>query len=439
MTETSIERGTPFRNWSGLVRFTPRSAAQPRSIEQLCTLVKEAAQTSLRVRVRGSGHSFVPLVQTDDVLVDLDALTGIEAVEGHVASVWGGTKLHALGKELSARGMAMLNLGDINTQSIAGAVSTGTHGTGTKLGSISTQVEELTLVLADGTVRICSAQQHPELFAAARVSLGALGIIAKLRVRLAPSYRLKLQKRTEDLEACLGAANEIAEKRRHFEFYWFPHTRTVGMKEMDTTDEPESSRALHAAAELIIENGALGILSWLGRIQPKWTLSLSRFLAWSIKGDAGTMVADCHRAFSSPRLVRFHELEYALPRAHGADALRELAEYIDKKQVLIHFPVEYRYVQSDDIWLSPFYQRDSVAISVHQFVGLEYERYFAAAESIFRSYGGRPHWGKMHSLRARELATLYPRWDEFHTLRRALDPRGVFMNSYLDRLFGDET
>jgi FAD/FMN-containing dehydrogenase len=212
----------------------------------------------------------------------------------------------------------------------------------------------------------------------------------------------------------------------------------AGVKLMDETDAPESARALTTLNELVIENAALGLISRIARFHPAWAPNLSRLIAWSIKGDEGTMVSDCHRAFSSPRLVRFHEMEYELPADKGPDALRELAEFVDKKQIRVHFPVEYRYVRADDIWLSPFYQRDSAAISVHQYVGMDYEPYFRGAEAIFRSYGGRPHWGKMHSLGARDLRPLYPRWDDFQRLRAALDPHGLFMNAHLQTLFQGE-
>ena len=425
----------PFRNWSGAVEFMPASLAEPANPAQLAALIRAVGARGGKLRVRGSGHSFVPLVETGDVLLSVDRLSGVEDSDAESATVWAGTTLAALGATLSARGLGMYNLGDINKQTLGGALSTGTHGTGETLGSISSQARALTLVLASGEMRSCSAERDPELFDAARVSLGALGVIAKARVAVRSAYRLKLVKYTLDLDACLAQCEALAARHRHFEFYWFPHTRLAGLKAMDDSDEPESKRGLNALGELLIENGALGLISRIARFRPAWAPALSRLIAWSMKGDEGTMVADCHRAFSSPRLVHFHELEYALPRAHGPDALRELAEYVDKYKVQVHFPVEYRYVKGDDIWLSPFYQRDSVAISVHQYVGMDYERYFRGAEAIFRRYGGRPHWGKMHTLGARELAPLYPRWDDFQRLRSALDPCGLFMNPYLERLF----
>jgi L-gulonolactone oxidase len=325
MTEPGPERHVrpqPFRNWSGLVRFTPHACARPDSEAALSAVVRAAAHEGRKLRVRGSGHSFVPLVETDGVLVSLERMAGIESHDTHSARIHAGTTLDRLGRELWARGLGMLNLGDINKQSLGGAVGTGTHGTGRALGSISSQVEALTLVLADGQVRGCSAAEDPELFAAARVSLGALGIITRLSVKLRPAYKLKLTKSTADLDDCLAQCEALAQRHRHFEFYWFPHTHTVGLKCMDETDEPESQRALTYLNELLLENGALELISRVARLRPAWAPRLARLIAWSMKGDAGTMVSDCHRAFSSPRFVRFHEMEYELPAPRPRRAAR---------------------------------------------------------------------------------------------------------------------
>jgi FAD-linked oxidoreductase len=436
MSATTLH-SKPWRNWSGAVRFTPQTFARPASLPELQNLVSSVAARNGQLRVVGSGHSFTPLVQTPDTLVSLENLSGIERIDGHIGHIYGGTQLKPLGVELAQRGFGMTNLGDINKQALAGAVSTGTHGTGATLGSISTQVRGMDLVLASGDKIHCSATENAEIFDAARVSVGALGVIAALDIELQPAYRLKLIKRAMDLDDCLAQAPDLARLYRHFEFYWIPHTRRTLVKLMDWTAEPESARGMTTAAELVIENGAFGLASRIARMNPNWAPGIARFIGDVTKSDESTMVADCHRAFSTTRLVRFQEMEYELPAERGPDALRELAEHIRRKEVLVHFPVEYRYVAADDIWLSPFYQRDSVAISVHQYVGMAPQDYFAAAEAIFRNHGGRPHWGKMHNLAARELSEMYPRWNDFQRVRKQLDPRGMFSNTLLRRWFGD--
>ncbi|KAH8894177.1 faD-linked oxidoreductase [Thozetella sp. PMI_491] len=429
--------GKPWRNWSKAFRFTPQRFAAPASLNELQQLIRAVAARKGKLRVIGSGHSFTPLVETTDTLLSLEALHGIERVDGDIARIRAGTTLKRLGSELAQRGLGMTVLGDIDSQTLAGAASTATHGTGATLGSISTQVCGIDLVVASGELLHCSATENSDIFDVARVSVGALGVIAALDIRLLPAYRLKVIKRAMELEDCLAQAPELARKHRHFEFYWFPHTRQTLVRLMDPTTDPDSATAITSAVELILENGVFGMLCRLARMQPNWAPALARILGKIVASDQSTMVADWHRAFVTTRLVRFQEMEYALPAARGADALREIAEYIERQNVLLHFPVHYRYVAADDIWLSPFYQRDSVSISVQQYIGMEYREYFAAAEAIFSKHGGRPHWGKIHTLGVRELSALYPRWHDFQRLRSSLDPGGIFTNDLLRRWFGD--
>ncbi|NGY06239.1 D-arabinono-1,4-lactone oxidase [Solimonas terrae] len=435
-TSALATRGPGWRNWSGSVQCQPQQTLAPRSVDELQRTVAGISAAGGKLRVAGSGHSFAPLVETDANLLTLDAIAGVEDIRDNVATILAGTSLKPLGHTLRDRGYGMMNLGDINKQALAGAVSTGTHGTGLGLGSISTQVEGMTLVMPDGSLRECSAGKEPDLFAAARVAMGALGVIARLDVRLQPAYKLKLTKQPMDLDECLARAQDLARSYRHFEFYWVPHTRGTLVKLMEPTQEPESNMALTSLLELILENGALGLLSRIVRARPQWAPRVAKIIAGSMGGDASTMVADCHRAFSSVRLVRFNEMEYEMPAENGPDALRELAAFVEAKNIRVHFPVEYRYVKADDIWLSPFYGRDSAAISVHQYQGMDYREYFAGAEAIFRNHGGRPHWGKIHTLTARELEPLYPRWNDFLELRASIDPAGVFINPWLQKIFG---
>ncbi|WP_304360219.1 D-arabinono-1,4-lactone oxidase [Collimonas fungivorans] len=430
------ERRTDWRNWSGSVQFSPARHLSPGSMEELKAVVRTTVAAGQSLRVVGSGHSFVPLVETGDALVSLRNMSGVASVEAGVADVWAGTDLKTLGEQLGASGHGMLNLGDINKQSLAGAVGTGTHGTGIGLGSISTQVRGMTLVMPDGEPVACSPTQEPDLFAAARVAMGSLGIMAKIRIEVVPAYRLELVKQTMDLDVCLDSAPVLAQQNRHFEFYWFPHTRKTVVKLMNQTEAQVSNQGLTSAMELALENGVFGMLSRLVRAKPARAPGVARLIGKLVGGKAPVMVADCRRAFATERLVRFNEMEYELPAGRGPEALRELAAYIEKNNVLVHFPVEYRYVKGDDIWLSPFYGRDSASISVHQYVGMEHEPYFRAAEAIFLNHGGRPHWGKMHNLGARQLAGLYPRWDDFMVLRNRIDPAGVFINPLLKRYFG---
>jgi FAD-linked oxidoreductase len=432
-------RGRVWRNWAGTVTARPRERPAPASLEALQALVRGASAAGRTLRVVGSGHSFTPLVASDDVLVSLDALSGLTHVDAGAlrAEAWGGTKLHALGRALATHGLAMENLGDINVQSLAGAVSTGTHGTGSRFGSISTQVEGLTLVLASGEVVECSPTREAELFSAARVSLGALGVIARLKLRLLPSYRLKLSRRTVPLEECLATLAEADRAHRNFEFYWFPYSDVALTKASDTTDEAPSHRGAGAFLnDVLLENGAFWLMCQAGRAVPPLIPRIARLCAGV--ASEGAAVDASERIYATPRLVRFKEMEYAVPAGAGADCIREIRALVERERIRVNFPLEFRFVKGDDIPLSPFHGRDSALIAVHMLRGMPHERYFAAVEAIFRNHRGRPHWGKMHTRTAAELAALYPGWDAFHALRRRLDPRGTFLNPYLRRLFGEE-
>lgn len=425
-----------WRNWCGLVECAPASVERPGDVDAVARLVRECAAAGRKLRVAGSGHSFTPLVATPGTLLLLDRLSGLLDVDRAKAraTVRGGTTLRDLGKILDGLGLAMENLGDIDRQTIAGALGTGTHGTGAALGSLSTQACAFTLVSGEGEILECSEQTHRELFKAAQVSLGCLGVIVGITLRLRPSFRLRYARRRESFEACAGTLASYRDSNRHFEFYWFPHTETVQVKLLNETEEPADRSGLGKLLnDVVVENLAFGLLSRACRLAPSLCPPVARLSAALV--SAGVEIAPSHRVFATRRLVRFYEMEYSLPAERGLDALREIKDWIARERVAVHFPLEFRFVKGDDIPLSPAYGRDSAYVAVHVYRGMEYERYFDGAESIFRNHGGRPHWGKMHGLTAKELRPVYPLWDAFHELRRRLDPRGVFMTPYLERLF----
>jgi FAD-linked oxidoreductase len=350
------------------------------------------------------------------------------------ATVWAGTSLRELGLQLAARGLAMENLGDINKQSLGGALGTGTHGTGIGFGLLSTQALALTLITARGDEVECSAEREPGVFRAAQVSLGALGVVTKVRLRLLPAYRLKLTRRNLSLEECLAGLDAARTRHRHYEFFWFPHSDRVMTKAMDLTDEPP--RGVGAGRwlnEMVMENALFGAVSRACRMKPSLCAPVSRLSAKL--ASEGVMAGASHDLFATPRLVRFQEMEYAVPLERGPDCLRELGAFITQERLPVHFPVEYRFARGDDIPLSPAYGADRAFIAVHQYRGMPLQPYFAGAEAIFRNHGGRPHWGKLHTRTAATLKDLYPRWEDFQRVRQQLDPDGRFLNPYLRRLF----
>jgi len=424
-----------WHNWSDSVRCAPRALVKPASLDELVRLVGGYGRAGRQVRVVGDGHSFTPLVQTDDVLLSLDRLQGIEAVDAErgTVRVWGGTRLKRLGDELLARGLAQENLGDIDVQSIAGAISTGTHGTGVRFGTLATQVAALTLVTAAGDMIECSDEQNRDLFKAAQVSLGALGVIAAVTLRVVPAKRLRFSSRRERLGDCLANLDRYKQENSHFEFFWLPYTPWVQAKLLNETDAPSSTSNLFGALnKLLLENGLYWVLSELCRLAPPLSRSVSRVSAWGIASVTETDYS--HRLFATPRAVKFQEMEYNVPAEHFPAVLGEIQDCLRNERFNVHFPIECRFVRGDDIWLSPSYGRDSAYIAVHMYKGMPYERYFRAVEEIYQRYAGRPHWGKLHTLDAQVLAERYPHWDDFRRVRAALDPKGIFLNDYLRRL-----
>ncbi len=424
-----------WSNWSGSVTCTPHQICMPRNVEEVVAIVRDAARAGQTVRVAGSGHSFTDLVKTDQVLVSLDHLSGLVEVDTRAreATVLAGTKLWKVNDLLEIYGLTMENLGDINVQSIAGAISTGTHGTGLAFGNLSTQVNGLTLITADGSPLKCSKEENPDIFKAALVSLGALGIIVEVRLRLVPAFRLSYIRKKDNFYEVIGKAIACARSNRHFEFYLFPHTDTVQLKLWNETDEPVTRHVTRRwFTDSFLENMVFGVVSRSCRSRPRRCRAMAQFMAKRLNDthevDAG------HRVLSTERNVRFNEMEYAVPMRDGLRAIQDIKNWIEREGIAVHFPIEYRFVKGDDIPLSPCYGRDSVCISLHMFQGMPYERYFEGGGRIFRRYGGRPHWGKMHSLTARNLAELYPKWNDFRRVREELDPKGVFLNEYLKSL-----
>ncbi|MFC5406994.1 D-arabinono-1,4-lactone oxidase [Cohnella soli] len=432
-----INKGCRWSNWSGIEKAKPRTVLYPVHIEEVVEAVQMCRREGRKLRVVGSGHSFTALVTTDDIMMSLDNMQGVLETNpaALTATVWAGTKLKALGELLHTEGLAQENLGDIDMQSIAGAISTGTHGTGLSFGNISTQVIGITVVTGTGEVLDVTEQSHPDLFKGLQISLGALGIIVQVKLRLRPAYRLRYESSRVPIEECLKRMPDLMVSHRNFEFYWFPYAEPCQLKTMDETEEPETHRGIGGyVSDVLLENAAFGVLSKLSKWIPGMSAPVSRLCAALV--PTGGRVGHSHKVYATTRLVRFNEMEYNLPAEQMANVIREMREAMAHGKYRVHFPVECRFAKGDDIWLSPAYGRDSAYIAVHMYKGMPHERYFADMESIFLKYGGRPHWGKLHNLTAERLRDAYPMWESFHELRRRLDPDGIFLNPYLIRIFG---
>ncbi|MFD7094910.1 D-arabinono-1,4-lactone oxidase [Streptomyces xanthophaeus] len=438
--QTALKDGpTAWRNWAGNVRATPARTVTPRSVGELQEAVRRAAEQGLRVKAVGTGHSFTAAAATDGVLVRPQALAGIREIDraAGTVTVAAGTVLKDLNLALAAEGLSLTNMGDIMEQTVAGATSTGTHGTGRDSASIAAQIRALELVTADGQLLKCSEKEHPEVFAAARIGIGALGIVTSLTFAVEPVFFLTAREEPMGFDRVTAEFDQHFAENEHFEFYWFPHTGNCNTKRNNRSQGPAAPPGAVSAwiEDELLSNGVFQAANSLGRAVPAAIPSIARIASRALSARTYTDIP--YKVFTSPRRVRFVEMEYALPREHVVEALRELKAVVDRSGLRISFPVEVRTAPADDIALSTASGRETAYIAVHMYKGTPYQAYFTAAERIFTEYGGRPHWGKVHTRDAEYFARVYPRFGEFTALRDRLDPDRLFGNDYLRRVLGE--
>jgi FAD-linked oxidoreductase len=437
----SVSDGRPaaWQNWSGTYTVTPARIVRPRTAEQVVDEVGRAVQDNLSVKAVGAGHSFTDIAVTRGVMVNLSLLTGI--ISGDRASglvtVAAGTTLRELNSALWKMGLSMSNLGDIDSQTISGAISTGTHGTGKAFGGLATQVRALQLVTADGRLLECSPDQNADIFACARIGLGALGIITAVTLQCEPAFALRAVESPADFDDLLEMLGAL-EASDHFEFYWFPHTRRVLTKTNirmpgDTPLRPVG-RFRGWLDDEFLSNTVFGGINRLTSLQPRLIRNANQLAARAL--SEREYIDRSYSVFTSPRRVVFREMEYAVPRKSLPYVLDEIDGWIKRSGERIGFPIEVRLAAADNIPLSTAYGRDTGYVAVHQYHRRAHERYFLAVEQIARGVEGRPHWGKLHYRSADDLAPAYPRFSEFVDLRDRLDPDRRFSNDYLRRVLG---
>jgi FAD-linked oxidoreductase len=428
-----------WRNWAGDQSCEPAAVERPADARGIAEALERAADAGRRVRVAGSGHSFTDAACTEGFQLSLERMNRVLDVDraaGRVR-VEAGITINALSAALAQHGLALENLGDIDVQTIAGAISTATHGTGARLPNISAQVESVELVLADGSTLTCAASDaDPTAWLGARVGVGSLGVVAAVTLRCVPAFTLRGVDRPAPLDETLDRLEELGEANDHFELFTFPYTRTALTRTNNRVDEPPRprSRGRAYAEDVLLTNHAFHAFCLAGRAMPRLIPQLNR-LVTRLAGS-NVRVDRSDRIFASPRLVRFTEMEYALPRERTAEAVRRVMATIEERGLQVPFPIEVRLVAPDDALLSPAHARPTGYVAVHMFKGMEWEPYFRAVEQIMDDYDGRPHWGKRHFQTATTLRTRYPRWDDFQALRTRLDPTGRFANAYTDRVLG---
>ncbi|MGW0814588.1 D-arabinono-1,4-lactone oxidase [Streptomyces viridiviolaceus] len=438
MSSTASGKNGTWRNWGGNVSAHPLREVAPASVDELAEAVRGAAEEGLRVKAVGTGHSFTSIAATDGVLIRPHLLTGIRHIDrvAMTVTVEAGTPLKRLNVALAREGLSLTNMGDIMEQTVSGATSTGTHGTGRDSASIAAQIRGLELVTADGSVLSCSEKENPEVFAAARIGLGALGVVTAITFAVEPLFLLTAREEPMPFAKVLADFDELWAENEHFEFYWFPHTGRTNTKRNNRSAGPEKpvGRLQGWFEDEFLSNGVFQVANWVGRAVPATVPAIAQISSKAL--SARTYTDTAYKVFTSPRRVRFVEMEYAVPREAVVETLRELKAMIDRSPLRISFPVEVRTAPADDITLSTASGRDSAYIAVHMFQGTPYRAYFTAAERIFTAHEGRPHWGKVHTRDAEYFSRVYPRFTEFTALRDRLDPDRLFQNDYLRRVLG---
>jgi L-gulono-1,4-lactone dehydrogenase len=422
-----------WSNWTGDQRCAPARIARPASEDELAEIVARAAADGLKVRAVGTGHSFTDTACTDGLLVRTDGLRGVVAVDGDRVTVKAGITLHELGPLLARQRLGLENQGDIDAQTVAGALATSTHGTGARFGNLSTRVVGVRLVGSSGDV--VEVTEGDDLLAA-RVSVGALGVASQVTLQCVPLYTLRRHDRPLPLAETLARLDEHVDGNDHFEFFLWPYTRTALTRATSRSDDvPDPTpRWRRALQEQIVENNVLSVVCRAGRRLPGQVPRLNRAIAGAM---SESRVEDrAYRVYATERKVRFTEMEYAIPRAHAGAALERCLELVERRRLPILFPFEVRFSAGDDALLSTAHERDTCYIAAHQYRGMEFESFFRGVEEIMDDYGGRPHWGKRHYQRAETLRERYPAWDRFQAVRARLDPDGVFANDYARRVLG---
>lgn len=426
-----------IRNWGRNLEFEPEKIVVPETTEDVIRIVESAITNKKKIRVIGSGHSFSELIETPEIFIDSSRLQGLLDVnpENRTATFMAGTKISLATRLLHQNGMAFPNQGDIDKQSLAGAFSTGTHGTGIQFASLSKMIQSIEFVDGTGKLQKIDADDDPELIEACRIHLGAFGIITKVTLNCAEAFTLECQSKSLPLEKILQEIETYSSTNRHFEFFWFPYSNIAQLKLSNPVDIPRPRNPVKRfLSDTILENIAFETACQIARIRPSWAPAISRFCG-SVNPDS-SYAEPAHQVFPTDRKVIFVEMEYSLPIESGVSCFSEIKALIEENKMPVFFPVEFRVAGPDSAWISPMYGRKNAIISLHVFRGFHQKEFFSAAEPIFKKYGGRPHWGKVHNVTKEELSRFYPRWSDFCASRQKFDPEGIFINkktsSYFD-------
>ena len=436
--ERGIQVARKWQNWAHTASATPIDVVAAADPQQIADQVAQAGADGRTIRMIGSGHSFTPTAVANDIMLTPGGLTRVRSIDAEAGriTVDAGIDLTTLCQVLDANGLALTNMGDVRVQTLAGALQTGTHGCGRATGTFADMVVGLELVLGDGLIVTVDANNDPDLFNSARVGLGAFGIVTAITLAVEPRFRLHAHEFPASFEEVSASFDAWTAAHDHVEFYWFPHTGKCLVKHNDRTydDAQPPGKFANWWEEDFLSNTVFGAMCRFGRAAPGYIPLLNKAAARVL--SERDYVNDSWLVFTSPRNVRFKEMEYAIPRSALIPALTRVRKLMDDRNWRISFPVEVRSVPGDTSWLSPATERDTGYLAFHAFDRTDHE-WFVAVEEVLREYNGRPHWGKMHSRSRDDLAPAYPKWDDAMRVRDRVDPNRVFANDYTRTVLGD--
>ncbi len=423
-----------MKNWAQSFEFHPKKILSPSSTEEAQSLVKDHLKSGQSIRMRGSSHSWTNLISTSESFLHLDNMQGVLEVypEQKMIKALAGTKLFRFGEEAFTHGLALPNQGDINHQSLAGALSTGTHGTGITLQSMANQLHGLTMINGEGEILKLDKDKNPDLMQALSVSFGSAGLITEATVKMNKAYKLKVDSFGEEMKTSLELCKSRLTNNRHLEMFYFPVGKWSMVKIMNESSEDLSPpTTMSKVTDVVLENWLYEGLNILAQKTGTYK-SIDSFMRKFVGQRTTTNWS--HRAFPTERTVRFMEMEFNLPIEKFEEVFLEIQQCISQNKFETLFPIEIRFVKGDDLWLSPAFGRDSVYFAVHTYITENYRPYFEALQHIFKNHGGRPHWGKWHSLTSHDLEKVYPKWNDFLKVRQVMDPKGLWLNDHLRTL-----
>ena len=433
MQSSHPQRNFTFRNWASNIQATIPYYYQPETEEQLIRIVQQHS----KVRIVGTGHSWSALCPSEEALINLDKYSKVLSIDkvAKTVTVQPGIKLWQLNEYLDTQGMAMTNLGSISKQSLAGAISTATHGSGIQFQVLASLVRSFTLIKANGSKVSLDKEKNKEVFNLSIISLGSLGLVSEITLSISEAFRLHDRTVAIGFDEMLANLDDYIQNTDHFKIWWFPHVDKAVIYQYDRTqDAPNDSRLRQWLQDEVLSVIGYRTLVFIGNLFPSLRPFFNQILILSFKKPLDR-IEKSYKVFNVPAPPIHRETEWAFDVRDAAEILAAYKKMIDLSEHKINFIQEIRFVRGDEFALSPAYRRDSMWVGCYLIGEKGWPELLADFEKLARSYYGRPHWGKEFSIDKAHLSSQYPEIEAFNRLRKECDPTGKFENKMISELF----